>query len=197
MYWMPVYLQEGRHFSENEMKAITSLLYVAGGISSFLSGFLSDWLVKRRGLRFGRRFIGMIGLGMGSILFFLSAIITNNVAVAGTLISANFFIVSAILAFFSTCIDIGGNNVGFITGIMNTSGQIAGFLGGIIVGKIVHVTHSFNSPLFVVGAVLFTGSLLWLAVDPNKKLSISDDEKLIRPDSLNTQLVLPTLQKII
>ncbi|HEY4936773.1 MAG TPA: MFS transporter, partial [Puia sp.] len=62
--WMPVYLQQGRHLTENNMKLATSYLFVLGMVGALLSGILNDWLVKRKGLAFGRRFVGMMGLGM-------------------------------------------------------------------------------------------------------------------------------------
>ena len=42
--WMPVYLQEGRHFSENAMKITTSYLFVVGIIGGFVIRVFSDWL---------------------------------------------------------------------------------------------------------------------------------------------------------
>src|SRR5436309_14640596 len=60
--WMPVYLQEGKHFSENGMKTVTSYFFIIGIAGVLSAGFLIDFLVKRKGLRFGRRFFGMIPL---------------------------------------------------------------------------------------------------------------------------------------
>ena len=37
--WMPIYLQEGKHFSEQEMKMTTTCLFVFGILSAFLAGF--------------------------------------------------------------------------------------------------------------------------------------------------------------
>jgi MFS family permease len=189
VYWLPVYLQEGRHISETDMKTISSIVFIAGGTASLITGFLSDWLVKTRGLRFSRRLIGMMGLGMAALLLFISAVMKSNSITVIALTSAFFFIVSSSNAFFATCIDIGGNNVGFVSGIMNTCGQMAGFFVGIIVGKIVDITHNFNSPLFVVGGVLIAGSMVWLTVDPNKKLTITGQEK-VTTDKLNAELVV-------
>jgi MFS transporter, ACS family, glucarate transporter len=48
--WMPVYLQEGKHFSENDMKLFTFYFFTLGTLGALLSGFISDWLVfKERG----------------------------------------------------------------------------------------------------------------------------------------------------
>ena len=49
VFWMPNYLQEGKHFSEQEMKMTTSYLFAFGIFAAFTSGFISDWLIRRIG----------------------------------------------------------------------------------------------------------------------------------------------------
>jgi hypothetical protein len=53
---------------------------------------------------------------------------------------------------------------------MNCIGQIGAFFLAIVFGKIVDVTNSFNAPLFVISGLMLFGSLLWLWVDPTRKL---------------------------
>src|SRR5207249_5671929 len=62
--WMPVYLQQGRHFSESNMKFITSMIFIPAIATTLASGVLSDWLVRKKGLKFGRRTVGMLSLGI-------------------------------------------------------------------------------------------------------------------------------------
>jgi MFS transporter, ACS family, glucarate transporter len=175
--WMPVYLQEGRHFSENEMKMTASSLFFMGIIGALSAGLLSDWLIKRRGVRFGRKFIGMLALGMQGGLIFVAGVTTNNSILVASLIAANFFVWPNGIASFSTCIDIGGPNVGTVAGTMNFFGQIGTFSLAIVFGKIVDTTHNFNTPLYALSAVLFVGCLLWLAIDPSKQLIVEPTDK--------------------
>ena len=168
--WMPVYLQEGRHFSENEMKMTTSYLYIVGIIGALTAGVVSDWLVKRKGVRFGRRFIAMFSLGMIGALILLTAKTANNTIVVASLIIAHLFYLPSVIASFSTCVDIGGDNAGTVAGIMNCFGQLGAFFMAVIFGKIVDVTHSFTTPLFILAAVLFAGCLCWLFIDAGKPL---------------------------
>jgi hypothetical protein len=60
-------------------------------------------------------------------------------------------------------------------------------LGNIYPGS--DITHNFNSPLFLVGGVLIAGSMLWLTVDPNKKISGTVEEK-VAADEINAELVV-------
>jgi ACS family glucarate transporter-like MFS transporter len=168
--WMPVYLQEGRQFSENAMKITISYLFIVGMIGGLVAGFFSDWLVKKAGLKFSRRFIGSVSLCMPGLLFFISAATSNNTIAAGCLMFGYFFLPFFFINSFSVCIDIGKGRVGTVAGIMNFAGQLGSFLMAIVFGKIVDATHSFNAPLFAIAGVLITGGLVHLAVDPTKQV---------------------------
>jgi sugar phosphate permease len=154
---MPVYLIEGKHFTENVMKEIVFTLFIVGIIGFLVGGFVGDFLVRLKGLRFGRRFVGMFGLGMCGILIFLSAILPQNNFVAFCLIAANGFFSFGVMVSYAVCTDIGRNNAGTVTGAMNFFGQMGAFFLAIIFGKMVDVTHNFDYPLFVVAAVMLTG----------------------------------------
>ena len=175
--WMPVYLQEGRHFSENDMKIITFILFAVGISGFLLGGFAGDWLPKKKGLKFGRRFIGLTGLCTCGILILLAAIVKqNNIAVI-CLIGANGCFSFGVMVSYAVCADIGRNNAGTVTGAMNFCGQMGAFTMSLLFGKIADATHNFNQPLFMVAAVMFTGGLLWLAIDPTRQLNSENENR--------------------
>lgn len=178
--WMPVYLVEGRHFTENAMKEIVFTLFIAGIAGFLIGGFVGDLLVKRKGLRFGRRFVGMTGLGICGLLIFLAAILPQNNLVAFCLIAGNGFFSFGVMVSYAICTDIGRNNAGTVTGAMNFFGQMGAFFLAIIFGKIVDLTHNFDYPLFVVAFVILTGALLWLGIDPLKQVNmkVAQQQKL-------------------
>ena len=169
--WMPVYLQEGRHFSEYNMKIITSYFFIIGIAGVLIAGFLSDWLVKRKGVRFGRRFLGMGSLSLLALTFLITASTSNNTIVVISLYMGQLFYSFNPLVSFSTCVDIGGNRVGTVAGIINFFGQTGAFFLAIVFGKIADITDSFSIPLLVVAAVLFVGSMLWFFVDASKPIT--------------------------
>jgi MFS transporter, ACS family, glucarate transporter len=170
--WMPVYLQQGRHFSEKNMKMITSYLFIIGIAGALIAGVLSDKIVKKKGLLFGRRSVGIIALGITGFCFLVTATTSNNmIAVISLVIGDLFFSFFGITAF-STCVDIGGERAGTVAGIMNFAGQIGAFFLAIVFGKIADFAHNYNTPMFVIAGVLFTGAFIWLAVDPTKQISI-------------------------
>lgn len=169
--WMPVYLQEGRHFSETAMKFTASYLFVVGIMGGLFAGFFIDRLIKKRGIRFGRRLIGMLALGMLGLLFTITAITTSNTVASACLMFAYFFVPVNGINYFSACVDIGKSKAGTVAGVINFSGSMGAFFLSIVFGKIADVTHSFNISLFIVAGVLFAGCLLWLLVDASKPLA--------------------------
>ena len=173
--WMPVYLQEGRHFSENDMKTFTFYLFTSTIVGAFSAGLLSNWLVKRKGLRFGRQFLGMLALSTLGLSVFVAAVTTSNTVVAASLFIGGFFFFSFNgTASFSTCIDIGGSRAGTVAGIMNFFGQTGAFVLAITFGKVADMAHNFNTPMLVLAAVLIAGSFLWIFVDPSKPLLLKN-----------------------
>jgi len=179
--WMPVYLQEERHFSEAETKPIIFLLFITAIVGLLAGGFMAEWLVKKKGLRFGRRLIGMTGMGMCGILILVAAVAPQNNVAAFSLVAANGFYGLSVMSCFGVCSDIGRNNSGTVAGAMNFSGQMGAFFLAIVFGKIADMTHNLNYPLFVVTAVLMVGCLLWLVIDPLQQLAVSSKGENHKP----------------
>lgn len=173
--WMPVYLQEGRHFSENEMKFISSVLFIVGIVGFLAGGVTADFVARIKGIRFGRRFMGMSGLGLCALFLWMAAITRDSNSSSYCLIIANFFYCFGIMVSYAVCTDIGRNNTGTVTGAMNFFGQMGGFLLALSFGKMAESTKDLNHPLLLVAAVLFTGALLWLAIDPQKPIREQKD----------------------
>lgn len=174
--WMPVYLQEKLHFSEQGTQPIIFILFVVGIIGLLVGGYCIDWIAKKKGLLFGRRFIGMIGIGLcGAAIFFASISTKANIG-AAFLIAANGFYSFGVMACYAVCTDIGRNNAGTVSGAMNSFGQLGAFFMAVVFGKIVDATHNFTTPLFVIAAAQFIGCLLWLIIDPTKQLAEEDGQ---------------------
>jgi ACS family glucarate transporter-like MFS transporter len=177
--WMPVYLQEGRHFSENDMKMIISYFFIIGIAGVLSAGYLSDWLVKRKGLRFGRRFLGILAMSMLALSFLLAAVTSNNTVIVISLYIGQLFYSFIPIVSFSTCVDISGDHAGTVAGIMNFFGQTGAFFLAIVFGKIVDITHSFSVPMFVVAGVLFAGSMCWFFVDASRPITAESTNNTI------------------
>jgi sugar phosphate permease len=187
--WMPIYLQQGRHFSENEMKATTSVLFIFGIGGGLIAGIVNDWLVKKKGLKFSRKFLGFLSMSMMSLLFVVAATTTSNTTVSIAFIACYPFMPVYGITALSTCVDIGGNNACTIAGFINFAGQIGAFFLAIFFGNIVDFTNNYNAPLFVIASVLITGAFLWLGVNAEKK-SINELKDIKQKLSLTPVLIV-------
>lgn len=170
--WMPVYLQEGRHFAENEMKVITSAVFFSGIAGALFSLLITDLLVRNFGLKAGRRMIGVSAMGMMGLLFLVTAFTPNKQVVVISLITAHFFYLPALIVSFSSCVDMGGENAGTVTGIMNFAGQMGSFVLAMYFGKIADLSHSFELPLVILSVILLTGAVLWMAINPERQVNM-------------------------
>jgi MFS family permease len=168
--WMPVYLQQGRHFSENAMKGFVSALFLLGIAGALCSGWMGDWLVRKKGLVFSRRLIGTIGLAGMSTIFLIAATTNSAQISAYSLVLGGFFIVGFGNVAFSACADVAGEHTGTMAGIMNFAGQIGAFILSISFGSIVDRLKSFNSPLLLISVMLGLGAVCWLFIRPDQKL---------------------------
>ncbi len=169
--WLPTYLQEGRKFSEEEMKLFATLPFALGAIGCFTGGFLSDFLTKRRGLKFGRRSVGLLSMGISSIIVLVASLTKDN-QTAAILLSIGMFVKDFTLPVaFATCVDIGKTRSGLVTGAMNFAGQLGAFFLAILFGKVVDITGNYNIPLYFIAAIMMGSSLLWLRIDPEKSIS--------------------------
>ncbi|MBC7827842.1 MAG: MFS transporter [Chitinophagaceae bacterium] len=168
--WLPTYLQEGRHFSEDEMKLFATLPFALGAIGCFAGGFLSDYLVRKKGLKYGRRSVGMVSMALSSFIVMIAALTKDNQTAAILLAIGMAFKDFTLPVAFATCIDIGRSRAGLVAGAMNFAGQLGAFFLAVAFGKIVDSTGNYNTPLYFIAAVLFLSSLLWLRINPEQPI---------------------------
>ena len=168
--WLPTYLKEGRHFDKSQMQLFATLPFVLGAIGCFTGGYLSDWLSKKYGLKFGRRAVGVVGMGVSSIIIMLAASTTDNQNAAYLLAIGMGFKDLTLPIAFAVCIDIGKSKSGLVSGAMNMVGQMGAVFLGVLFGYIVKLTNNFNYPLYMIAGLLFLGCILWFIIDPEKEI---------------------------
>jgi MFS transporter, ACS family, glucarate transporter len=168
--WMPNYLQEGKHFSEQQMKVTMSFASSSGILAAFLYGIISDRLIKIKGNTFTRRSTALIPFSLMSLFIFISSRASDHLLITSCFITAHFFLVIIVLTCFSTCVDIGGDRVSTLTGVLNFCGQSGAFFMSMIFGRIVDFTHSFEAPQILMSVVLAIGGICWLGIDASKKI---------------------------
>jgi sugar phosphate permease len=165
MSWLPSYLVMARGFSLVKSGIFTMIPYFCATLTILLGGHLSDKWTRKYGLNVGRRVPIVIGLG-GCGIFLLLATYTPNAYVAVAYISASMgFLLLNNGAFWSTPISLSPKNSGVISGMMNTSGNIAGVCSPSITGILVTMYHNkFEYAMYFGACMALVGILVLLLV---------------------------------
>jgi sugar phosphate permease len=170
MSWMPKYLEKGRGIDKADLSWMVSLPFVMGMVGCLAGGFASDYLSKKRGLKFGRRYVGMFGLVMAGICMIIGSLISDT--------SLAIIFLSLGLAFkdftlpvaWAVATDIGGKNAGTVAGTMGLAGQLGSAIMASAFGYILTSTGSYEIPVRIIGCFVIIGGLLWFKIDASKPL---------------------------
>ncbi|HTQ54933.1 MAG TPA: MFS transporter [Bryobacteraceae bacterium] len=170
--WFHTFLVKGRGFRA-ETLLLSALPYALAACTNLAGGAVSDALVRRLGLKQGRRTLGVVALTAAG-LFTMAAMVTRQPALTVVFLA----LVYGAITFqqsgvFGVCLDIGQQQAGAVVGLMNTTAQAGGLLGSVAYGYIVARFGSYNAPFVPMAAVLLLGALLWLKIDATQKLEFS------------------------
>jgi MFS transporter, ACS family, glucarate transporter len=167
--WLHTYLVNARGYSEKNL-LLSSLPFFVAACANCAGGLLSNALVKRIGLKWGRCSIGLTSLGI-SALCTIAVMVTRDQLGAMLLLT----VVYAGITFqqpimFAVCLDIGGPYAGAIVGAMNTSAQVGAFASSVTFGYLVDRYANYNLPFIPMALLLLMGAALWFKIDPRKQL---------------------------
>lgn len=174
MSWMPEYLEKGRGIAKEDLGWMTSLPFVVGMFGCLAGGFVSDYLAKTKGLKFGRRYVGMFGLVMAGICMLLGSFIVDmNIAIIFLALGLAFKDFTLPVSW-AVATDIGGKNTGAISGSMGMAGQLGSAIMASAFGYILQETGSYELPVRIIGCIVILGGLLWLRIDASKPLVVEE-----------------------
>ena len=168
--WLFIYLVESRGFSLLESGFLYALPFATGALLAAIGGLVCDGLCKRIGARWGCRLPAMSGLVLVAV-FLLAGAHSINPYVAVTLLSLCFgFTQFTDGSYWSATTYAGGRHTGTATGVLNTGGNLAGFLApvvGLMVDQLGWLSTLASGSVFAL-----TGAALWLfiSVQPRKPL---------------------------
>ena len=140
-------------------------------------------------LEFGRRSFGFTALAGTGLSILAQALTSNQTIIMLALIIGISFYSLVSIAFFGTCVDVGGNRAATISGTMNFFGQSAAFVFSITFGKMAD-TGGFSLPVYILIVALLAGAFLWFAIDPSKPLVVNEEVKPVSEETLVNQFKL-------
>ena len=172
--WLPKYLQNGRGIPEDQLAYSASLPFFLAAIGCLIGGAISDFLVKKMGLVWGRRLVPLIGLSLSGSFMLLAAFTPSNpVAIVFLALGLAFMDVTAPVSW-AVATELGGRDSGAVTGAMNTAGLLGGTITSLGIGYLITAYGSYQLPVVILGIVLIVGALLWLLIKADKPLVKSE-----------------------
>lgn len=172
--WMHTFLVNGRGYSAQDLIAYSWLPFVVGAAANLLGGYVSDHLVQRIGLRWGRSLLGVTGLGAAAV-FLTATIFTADKQLTVVYLALAYGCSDfALPVAWAVCLDVGRKHTGVVTGAMNMAGQLGSFLTTVLFGYIVTAFGSYNAPLVPIALMSVIGALAWLRIDATRVLVESD-----------------------
>ncbi len=174
--WTPTYLVQAKNMSGATLATYSALPFVLGALANGVGGFVGDALVKRLGLKSGRRIVGIGGVTLAGIFMLVSLFIENPYLAAGVLalgFAASDFMLPTCWA---VCLDIGKESAGTVTGTMNTLGQMGATIMSYSFGVMVE-EYGWNLPLVAIAGLFFVSALIWLKIDPTRPIRRTDMDR--------------------
>jgi ACS family glucarate transporter-like MFS transporter len=137
-----------------------------------VGGWVSDRLVGYFGVRKGRPWVPIIGLTLSAVLLSLGTNVSRPLVAAGLLSLALGFASASDGPFWATAIDVVGEHVGTAGAILNTSGNLGGFLPPMVT-PLIASRLGWNWGLNVGSLIVLLGMLVWFFIDPTKPVADS------------------------
>lgn len=171
-YWIYYYLGEVRQVGFTRSATYTTIIFLTMGLMMPLGGWISDRLTGSYGAKFGRRVVPMIGLSLGSILLFASTIVPGTAEAVISLSLATGFASWCEGPFWACAIEVADKQVGAACGILNTGGNIGGFLAPVITPYIA-ARAGWSWGLYSGSLMAIVGGIACYFVDPAVTKNVS------------------------
>jgi MFS family permease len=161
--WLPLYLQNERHFSAARMTTVASSAYFAIAFSTVLSGHFSDhWIARGASPNRVRKAFAGIGLTLSTIILPVALVKNTETAVvllfaacfSFGLYTANVFAITQTLA--------GPRAAGKWTSLQNGFANFAGVTAPWLTGWIVNETGEYYWAFVVAAAVSLAGAAIFV-----------------------------------
>lgn len=169
--WFTTWLIHGAGFSFAQMGFFASFPFLMGLVGNLAGGQISEWLVERYGRRKTYRWITSVCLVVSSGLLLAMSIARSHSAIV-VLATLGFGTMDLMLpSAWAMCMSLGGRFGGTATGVMNTAGNLGGWVCTVAFGYVVQATGNYEIPLRAVAAMVLVAAMLFARVDCTRGLA--------------------------
>jgi D-galactonate transporter len=154
-FWMPTFVKSTGIKSELTIGVLAAIPYIAALIAMNLFGHSADRRRERRWHLIIPALLGAVGFSMSAVFTgsTVLALISLSIAAAGVLTCAPLFW-SLPTAF------LGGSAAAAGIAVVNSVGNLAGFVSPYMIGAVKDATGSVQVPMYILSGILLLGALL-------------------------------------
>jgi MFS transporter, ACS family, glucarate transporter len=172
--WFTTWLVRGAGFSVAQMGLFASFPFVMGFLGNMVGGVVSERMVERYGQKSAYRWITVACLLVTSGLLLGMSFARSHGAIV-VLATAGFGVMDLMLpSAWAMCMSLGGEYGGTATGVMNTAGNLGGWLCTVVFGYVISATGDYNLPLRGVAAMVLLATILFSRVDCTRGFGATD-----------------------
>lgn len=176
--WFATYLQEARGVTIIKSGLLNTLPLLAVVFGNLAGGQLSDWVLRRT----GSRALSRQGVSIAALLLCagltLSALRAADATLAVVIISAGAFCAAlAAPSGYAITMDMGGDHVAAVNGVMNMCGNFGAMIFPLVVPWLLDRTGSWDAVLVSFGCLYFAATLCWWLLKPDGSVF---DQSLLR-----------------
>lgn len=169
--WLPTYLLEARGVALKHGAILGGLPLLSAGCGCLFAGYLLPPVAGRWGIVRARKTLAYIAYG-GAALFLLLFTFIHDPNEAMIVMSLSSFVVElSAPVTWTTAMDLGGESVGLLTGMMNTLGHLGGSVAPAIIGYLLAASgNNWNIAFYASASLYAVGGLCWIVLDPVTRL---------------------------
>ena len=163
--WMPKYYSEMHHTHIQQASFFSAIPFLIQLPCTMLAGSAGSALIKRLGLRVVhvRRAFSALGLLGPALCYGLSQYAPSAqwaLVCVGTAFALDSFNIGGYMI---NNIDISPKYAGSVKGLADTFGCVAGVVGNIVTGAVVHYTHNYHIAFLIIAGLNVAAAVIYLA----------------------------------
>jgi MFS family permease len=162
--WFTTWMVRGEGFSVEQMGIFASFPFVMAMFGNLIGGALSRSLVLKMGEVSAYRWVTASCLVVGAGLLLAMSVVRGHMAVVA-LATASFGVMDLMLpSAWAMCMRLGGHCGGTAPAMMNTAGNLGGWVCALVFGYVVKATGNYNLPLQMIAAMVLVAAVLFARV---------------------------------
>ncbi|MCA9114124.1 MAG: MFS transporter [Planctomycetaceae bacterium] len=173
--WFPRYLAEVHHVPIIDRALMASVPLMCGLAGTLIGGRVTDILVPRLGLKWGRRLPWSMTRFIAMTAFLISLTLDSPWAVTAAMAMVAMGTDMGIPCAWAFCQDVGGRHVGSVLGWGNMFGNLGATVSPILLNWVIE-GYGWNSMFLTCAAAFLVSGVMSLGIDATKPIALPEDD---------------------